>query len=70
MLYTEAAARFLIEKDDAQKRVASLTKELESAKRESQEAAEKQRRLYEEKLAQATAREADLGKRLQASSSS
>ena len=47
-----------------------LTTELESAKRESKEAAEKQRRLYEEKLAQATAREADLGKRLQAVSTS
>ena len=63
-------ARFLTEKDDAQKQVAALKKELESAKKESQEAAEKQRQLYEEKLAQVTAREADLGKRLQATSTS
>ena len=70
LLYTETAARFLTEKDDAQKQVAALRKELESAKKESQEAAEKQRQLYEEKLAQITAREADLGKRLQAASAS
>ena len=45
LLYIETAARFLKEKDDAQKQVAALKKELESAKKESQEAAEKQRQL-------------------------
>ena len=38
LLYIETAARFLKEKDDAQKQVAALKKELESAKKESQEA--------------------------------
>ena len=70
LLYLETAARFLEEKDDAQKQVAALKKELESAKKESQEAAEKQRRLHEEKLAQMTAREAELERRLRAANAS
>ena len=70
LLHIETAARFLTEKDEAQKQAVALKKELESAKKESQEAAEKQRQLYEEKLAQVTAREADLGKRLHAASTS
>ena len=70
LLHIETAARFLTDKDDAQKQVVALKKELGSAKRESQEAAEKQRQLYEEKLAQVAAREADLGKRLHAASTS
>jgi len=48
----------------------ALKKELESAKKESQEAAEKQRRLHEEKLAQMNAREAVLERRLRAASAS
>ena len=48
----------------------ALKKELESAKKESQEIAEKQRKLHEEKLAQMAEREAELERRLRASSAS
>ena len=47
-----------------------MKKELESAKKESLELVEKQRKLHEEKLAQMTVQEAELEKRLRASSAS
>ena len=68
--FVETAARFLKEKDDAQKKVGALKKELESAKKESLELVERERKLYEEKLAQMTEREAELARRLRASSAS
>ena len=63
-------ARFLKERDDAQKEIGALKKELESSKKESLELVEKKRKLHEEKLPQMTEREAELERRLRASSAS